>query len=247
MCQQIASPKVIDLAIKYAARNGKMALANKLESIGENKIQEQEKQELEKEEADKANEINEIEEEPILPALVKKPEIEIRPLTYSQGLKKNPFIKTKKPQQVSSLLALDMREETKKLPITSPVIQKTTKKPTIKTKEKLPSKKESYVKWYVRNKQKLEEEFPGMNATELTAKCLEKYRNLPDDADSSSLSASASPSPSPSSLLLSLSKDVNEETRKRKLSETDDTPPIESETKKSTSSKLAAFIRNDEN
>ncbi|XP_043479156.1 WD repeat and HMG-box DNA-binding protein 1 [Leptopilina heterotoma] len=238
LCQQIASPKVIDLAIKYAARNGKMALANKLESIGENKIQEQEKQELEKEEADKANEINEIEEEPILPALVKKPEIEIRPLTYSQGLKKNPFIKTKKPQQVSSLLALDMREETKKLPITSPVMQKQTKKPTIKTKEKLPTKKESYVKWYVRNKQKLEEEFPGMTATELTAKCLEKYRNLPDDADSPS---SASP------LLLSLSKDDNEETRKRKLSETDDTPPIESESKKSALSKLAAFIRNDEN
>lgn len=229
LCQQIASPKVIDLAIKYAARNGKMALANKLESIGDNKIQEQAKQELEKAENDKmTNEIvvEEEEEEPILPVLMKKPEIEIRPLTYSQGMmKRNPFKKTKKPPEVTGLLALDTRDEPKKLPITSPILQKI-KKPSIKTKEKLPTKKESYVKWYVRNKKKLEEEFPGMNATELTAKCLEKYRNMPDDVDST--------------------KDDNEETKKRKLSETDETMPV-SEAKKSTSSKLAAFARKDEN
>lgn len=221
LCQQIASQKVIDLAIKYAARNGKMALANKLESIGENKVQEQMNQELEKEEADSANQINVIEEEPILPALVKKPEIEIRPLTYSQGLKKNPFIKTKKAPEVTGLLALDAREEIKK-PKPSPIIQKTK---SAKAKDK-PNKKESYVSWYVRNKNKLEEEHPGKTATELTAICLEKYRNLPDDVDSSI--------------------DEIEETKKRKLSESDETAPA-NEAKKSTLSKLAAFARNDEN
>ena len=43
LCEQIASEKVIELAIKYARRINRIALSNKLESIADIKEEEKEK------------------------------------------------------------------------------------------------------------------------------------------------------------------------------------------------------------
>lgn len=94
LCQQIASQKVIELAIKYAARNNRMALANKLESIGEDKGQQELEQQLENDKDCFENQNNEIEEELDFAPIVKKTEIEIRPISLSQGQRRNnPFLK----------------------------------------------------------------------------------------------------------------------------------------------------------
>ena len=94
LCQQIASQKVIELAIKYAARNNRMALANKLESIGEDKGQQELDLQLENDKNCFENQNNEIEEELDLAPIIKKPEVEIRPISLSQGQRRsNPFLK----------------------------------------------------------------------------------------------------------------------------------------------------------
>lgn len=96
MCQQIASQKVIELAIKYAGQTNRIALANKLEAIAETK----ESEEIVKETQDDIfndrmeTETLDEDEELFTPA-AKTPDIEIKPLTPSQsfGRRSNPFLK----------------------------------------------------------------------------------------------------------------------------------------------------------
>lgn len=101
ICEQIASSRAIDLAIRYALRANKMALANKLEKIVDAKSDFKDSREEVTENHQDAftnngeSSINsqEEEEEMPLPSL-KKPEVEIKPLAMSQTLKRtNPFLK----------------------------------------------------------------------------------------------------------------------------------------------------------
>lgn len=100
ICEQIASTRAIDLAIRYALRVNKMALANKLETIADAKSDSREEV---KESQDiftnndnsSINSINSQEENDVPLLSLKKPEVEIKPLAMSQILKRtNPFLKT---------------------------------------------------------------------------------------------------------------------------------------------------------
>jgi len=103
ICEQIASTKVIDLAIRYALRSNKMVLANKLETIADAKSDSKDTKEKEMENLQDdftsngnfngSQDINSQEDNVSLPS-IKKPEIEIKPLAMSQTLKRvNPFLK----------------------------------------------------------------------------------------------------------------------------------------------------------
>ena len=107
LCQQIASPQVIELAIKYAARNNKMALANKLESIGEKEDLQKLDQEKESHDDCVEERDNEIMEEPLLASIIKKTEIEIKPLSFKQiQRKRNPFLKKENSSAIKGKILL---------------------------------------------------------------------------------------------------------------------------------------------
>jgi len=100
ICEQIASTKTIDLAIRYATRINKMALANKLEMIADAKsvFKNSEKEEntinhLENTASNDDVDINTQEEENISLPVIKNPEMEIKPLAMSQIKRVNPFLK----------------------------------------------------------------------------------------------------------------------------------------------------------
>lgn len=104
LCEQIASEKVIELAIKYARRINRIALSNKLESIADTKEEEKEK-EMENKDNDDENinksddeELdNDIKESTLSLFITKKPDIEIKPLSMSEALsqkRSNPFLKS---------------------------------------------------------------------------------------------------------------------------------------------------------
>lgn len=107
ICEQIASAKVIDLAVRYALRVHKMALANKLETIADAKSNS--KEESDSKEEDMKNHkddftsndnysVNNQEEDDVSLLPIKKSEIEIKPLAMSQTLKRvNPFLKAGSP------------------------------------------------------------------------------------------------------------------------------------------------------
>lgn len=88
------------MAIKYARRINKRALASKLESIADMKEEKKEKENTESHQDNFTNNDDpnithdeEIDDVP-LPA-IKKPEVEIKPLAMSQTLKRvNPFLKS---------------------------------------------------------------------------------------------------------------------------------------------------------
>lgn len=99
ICEQIASTEAIDLAIKYAIRVNKKVLANKLESIADAKEQKKEKEDAENHrdnftsDNDSSINVEDIDDIPI--PVIKKPDVEIKPLSMSQTLKRiNPFLKT---------------------------------------------------------------------------------------------------------------------------------------------------------
>lgn len=102
ICEQIASTKVIDLAIRYALRVSKTALAKKLETIADTKFDSKDSKEEEEETenyqdnftSNDDSSINNQEDNDVLLPSIKKPEIEIKPLAMSQTLKRvNPFLK----------------------------------------------------------------------------------------------------------------------------------------------------------
>lgn len=104
ICEQIASAKVIDLAVRYALRVSKMALANKLETIADAKSDSKDSKEEDTEnhqDAFASNgscSINSQEEDDVCLPPIKKPEIQIKPLAMSQTLKRvNPFLKAGSP------------------------------------------------------------------------------------------------------------------------------------------------------
>lgn len=103
ICEQIASTKVIDLAVRYALRVNKMALANKLETIADAKSDSKDSKEedMENHQDDFTSNgfsVNSQEEDDVSLPPIKKPEIEIRPLAMSQTLKRvNPFLKAGSP------------------------------------------------------------------------------------------------------------------------------------------------------
>lgn len=103
LCEEIASAKVIELAIKYARRISRIALSNKFESIADTK---EEGNEMEKVNQENGNEDikndndmldNDIKESTISLTLNKKPDVEIKPLSMSEALsmkRSNPFLKS---------------------------------------------------------------------------------------------------------------------------------------------------------
>lgn len=104
ICEQIAPTKVIDLAVRYALRINKMALANKLETIADGKsdFKDSKDEDMKTQEDDftiNGNScVNDKEEDDVSLPSIKKPEIEIKPLAMSQTLKRvNPFLKAGSP------------------------------------------------------------------------------------------------------------------------------------------------------
>lgn len=103
ICEQIASTKVIDLAVRYALRVNKMTLANKLETIADTKSDSKNSKEEDMENHQDNFTINgnstvDQEEDDVSLPSIKKPEIEIKPLAMSQTLKRiNPFLKAGSP------------------------------------------------------------------------------------------------------------------------------------------------------
>lgn len=102
ICEQIASTKVVDLAIRYALRVSKTALAKKLETIADTRFDSKDSKEEEEEMENHQNSftsnddssINNQEDNDVLLPSIKKPEVEIKPLAMSQTLKRiNPFLK----------------------------------------------------------------------------------------------------------------------------------------------------------
>lgn len=99
LCEQIANQKVLELAIKFAGRVNKVAVANKLQNIAESKEDDEILREDDTQEDIFNNPIETIndDEDALLTPIpsVKKSDIEIRPLTPSQpfGRRSNPFLK----------------------------------------------------------------------------------------------------------------------------------------------------------
>lgn len=100
ICEQIASVEAIDLAIKYARRINNRALADKLESIANMKEKNNEKVDENSYNFTNNDDFNinvEVDEEidDISLPVIKKPDVEIKPLSMSQTLKRiNPFLKS---------------------------------------------------------------------------------------------------------------------------------------------------------
>lgn len=103
LCEQIASEKVIELAIKYARRINRITLSNKLESIADIKEEEKEKN-IENRDNNDEN-INKSDDESLIDNdveelslnITKKPDIEIKPLSMTEVLsikRNNPFLKS---------------------------------------------------------------------------------------------------------------------------------------------------------
>ncbi|KYN15387.1 WD repeat and HMG-box DNA-binding protein 1 [Trachymyrmex cornetzi] len=181
ICEQIASTKVIDLAVRYALRLNKMALANKLETIVDAKSDSKDTKEKEMENHqddftsngnfNDSQDINSQEDNDVSLPSIKKPEIEIKPLAMSQTLKRvNPFLKagspSLSPRGLAGLNSLPEKPQKPALPKITPV----------KSKSKTEPKKDSFINWYAKNKKNLQEEFPEINVSELTKIGLTRYK-----------------------------------------------------------------------
>lgn len=99
ICEQIASVEAIDMAIKYARRINKRALASKLESIADTKEEKKEKENAENHRDnfgnnDDSSNIHDEEIDDVPLPVLKKPEVEIKPLAMSQLRRVNPFLKS---------------------------------------------------------------------------------------------------------------------------------------------------------
>ncbi|KZC07659.1 PREDICTED: WD repeat and HMG-box DNA-binding protein 1 [Dufourea novaeangliae] len=185
LCEQIASEKVIELAVKYARRINRTALSNKLESIADKRDEENKK---EQETENKDNDIdegksddevqnNEIEEPTISLSVQKKPEVEIKPLSMSEALslkRSNPFLKSGNSLATKGLAGLDITpEKPQKLSVSTPAPSKS------KAKEaKAGAKKETFISWYAKNKKSLQEEFPELSPADLTKTALSRYKEI---------------------------------------------------------------------
>ncbi|XP_063971990.1 WD repeat and HMG-box DNA-binding protein 1 [Diachasmimorpha longicaudata] len=189
LCQNVAKQSLIELAIKYARKTDRIALAKKLQTIAEARMGEREA-EVERREEDivsqdmfegmeeEKGEEN-IEEELLLtPTGNRKPEtIEIKPLSLSFK-RGNPFLKkqtTASPNALDGLNTLPDKPQKK-----APSISVT--KPKAKPKM-LAEKKPSFVTWFDKKKQELQEEFPEVAPRDLTKIGLERYKAESDSQD----------------------------------------------------------------
>ncbi|KAK1131589.1 hypothetical protein K0M31_017882 [Melipona bicolor] len=180
LCEQIASEKVIELAIKYARRINRIALSNKLESIADMKEEEKEKEKESKDnddenvnKSDDEELNNDIKESTLSLSITKKPDIEIKPLSMSEALslkRSNPFLKNVNSPATKGLAGLEVTPE-KPQKVITPVSSKS------KTKEaKDGPKRETFISWYAKNKKNLQEEFPELSAADLTKTALARYK-----------------------------------------------------------------------
>ncbi|XP_014610650.1 PREDICTED: WD repeat and HMG-box DNA-binding protein 1-like [Polistes canadensis] len=185
LCEQIASQKVLDLAIKYAARINRTALMKKLESIADIKEKQEEEEKEEKENNDQngtknGDEIIEDTEELFLtPVVNKKSDIEIRPLSMTETLsmrRSNPFLKTTTSTS-TGLIGLNTAQEKPQ----RSVVEKITPSPKFKSKNEV--KKETFVAWYAKQKKHLQEEFPDYKPAELTKIALSRYKEISKTQD----------------------------------------------------------------
>lgn len=106
LCEQLASQKVLDLAIKYAARINRTALMKKLESIADIKEQSEQKESNVQSDMNNHDEtiVEDAEEIILTPVATKKPDIEIKPLSMNQTLsmrRSNPFLKNACSQSIA--------------------------------------------------------------------------------------------------------------------------------------------------
>ncbi|CAL1674927.1 unnamed protein product [Lasius platythorax] len=223
ICEQIASTKVIDLAIRYALRASKTALAKKLETIADaksdSKDSKEEEEEMENHQdnftSNGDSSINNQEDNDVLLPSIKKPEVEIKPLAMSQTLKRvNPFLKAGNSSlSLKGLAGLNSLPEKPQKPVrTVPV----------KPKSKTESRKESFVTWYAKNRKNLQEEFPEINVVELTKIGLTRYKEETTKSNNADYAVESS-----------------ELNKKRKLSSPDN--EHSNEAKRSLSSKLSQF------
>ncbi|XP_070155887.1 WD repeat and HMG-box DNA-binding protein 1 isoform X2 [Polyergus mexicanus] len=222
ICEQIASTKVIDLAIRYALRVSKTALAKKLETIADAKSDSKDSKEEEEMENRQDNftsngdfSINNQEDNEVLLPSIKKPEVEIKPLAMSQTLKRvNPFLKagnsSLSPRGLAGLNSLPEKP------------QKPVKTVPVKPKSKTESRKESFVTWYAKHRKDLQEEFPEVNVVELTKIGLTRYKETTSKSNKADNVVESS-----------------ELNKKRKLSSPDN--EHSNEAKRSLSSKLSQF------
>ncbi|XP_047354511.1 WD repeat and HMG-box DNA-binding protein 1 isoform X1 [Vespa velutina] len=216
LCEQIASQKVLDLAIKYAARINRTALMKKLESIAD--IKEQQDEQKESNAQNDMNNHDEIivedaEEILLTPVITKKPDIEIKPLSMNDALstrRSNPFLKNARSQSTAGLTGLNTAQE-------KPQRSVTEKNLSSKSKPKNEVKKETFVGWYAKQKKHLQEEFPSYKPAELTKIALSRYKEISTTQD----------------------KEEQSEGKKRKLS----SPETEqnSQNKRSYTEKLSTF------
>ncbi|XP_011639181.1 WD repeat and HMG-box DNA-binding protein 1 isoform X2 [Pogonomyrmex barbatus] len=222
ICEQIASSKVIDLAVRYALRVNKMALAKKLETIADSKVESKDSKEEDIENyqddftSNDNSSINNEEEEDIPLPSIQKPVIEIKPLAINQTLKRvNPFLKAGSPSlSPRGLAGLNTLPEKPQKPALTKVVP-------IKSKSKTETKKESFVNWYAKNKKNLQEEFSEVNVAELTKIGLTRYK---EETAQSNTNNTVGPS---------------ELIKKRKLSSPDN--EHSSEAKRFVSNKLSEF------
>lgn len=191
LCEQIASEKVIELAIKYARRINRIALSNKLESIADTKEEEKEKN-IENRDKNDEN-TNKSDDESLIDNdveelslnIIKKPDIEIKPLSMTEALsikRNNPFLKSGNSPGTKGLAGLDIApQKIQKLTLSS-VSSK------LKTKEiKDVVKKETFISWYAKNKKNLQEEFPDLSPADLTKYALAKYKEKNESSQNNNI------------------------------------------------------------
>lgn len=96
ICEQIASEKVLELAIKYAGRIHRMALANKIETIADKKEEESRSNVPDAEEFgftnhnDRVEAVDSQEDIMLTPTIKPKSDIVIKPMSFS-AKRSNPF------------------------------------------------------------------------------------------------------------------------------------------------------------
>lgn len=97
ICQQIASQKVIELAVRYCGMNNKHALATKLENIAYSKETDEASQQIDTQEDIFNDRVDIVQDDELVlvPTTNNKPDVVIKPLTPSQtfGRRSNPFAK----------------------------------------------------------------------------------------------------------------------------------------------------------
>lgn len=214
LCEQLATDRVIELAIKYTRKINRVALANKIESIVDARQEDKENERETNNENDAAERIednselldNDTQQSTISLFSTKKPEMEIKPLSVTEALsarRSNPFSKGGNSPATKGLAGLDVTPDKpqKSMPSSSRSMAAS------KSKTKDAPKKETFIGWYAKNKKNLQAEFPELNPAELTKAAMMKFK----EKDVSSQDSSTSSQPL--------------ESRKRKLSPQQDTEP----------------------